>query len=190
MTPTILAHSLEIYVPSQCRCGKLLPEAARADVLEEVKTTMSAWFGGASARDNLPRVERVEGSYLHQDGDLAKEPVDVVQSFASDDAFEAHREDFIVYVAQLANRLTQAEMGCTIDRKFLLYPSTADPKPHRCAGGVASAVTPKPREPEQKDRMMSLQAALQRLENVNDVRHLFCNVLHHDYADELLPVSR
>ena len=53
-------------------------------------------------------MERVEGAYLHVHGDLAKEPVDVVQSFATDDDFAERREEFTVYVAQLANRLTQA----------------------------------------------------------------------------------
>ena len=50
-------------------------------------------------------------------------------------------------------------------------------------------MTPKPREPEQQDRMMQLQAALQRLGGVNDVRHLFCNVLHYDYENGIVPTT-
>ena len=187
--PVTMEHSLEIYIPTQCRCGKPLPEVSRDQVFEEVKVTMAGWFGGASAKSQTPRVARVEGSYLHEGGDLAKEPVDVVQSFADEDSFAEYREDFLSYVAQLANRLTQAEMGCTVDGKFVRYPSAPDPKPHRCAGGAQSGMTPKPREPEQQDRMMQLQAALQRLGGVNDVRHLFCNVLHYDYENGIVPTT-
>jgi len=190
MTPTTLDHSLEIYIPSECRCGKPLPEQARADILDEVKATMAGWFGGNSAKKVDPRVERIEGSWMSGDGTLAKEPVDVVQSFTDEDTLANRRDDFTAYVAQLANRLTQEKMLCRIDGKSILYPSAADPKPHRCAGGVVSATTPKPREPGDKERMLTLQAGLQRLGSVNDVRDLFCNVLHYDYESGIVPTNQ
>ena len=44
--PIELDHSFEIVVPTECRCGKLLPEEIRDQVLEEVKSSMGTWFGG------------------------------------------------------------------------------------------------------------------------------------------------
>jgi hypothetical protein len=187
---TIYTHSLEIYVPTQCRCGKSLPEHARTEILDEIKTTMAGWFGGNSAKKVDPRVERIEGSWVLGDGTLAKEPVDVVQSFTDYDTLIDQREEFTAYVAQLANRLTQEQMLCRIDGKSILYPSAADPKPHRCAGGVTSATTPKPREAGGVERMLSLQAGLQRLGSANDVRDLFCNVLHYEYESGIVPTSQ
>jgi hypothetical protein len=187
---TIYTHSLEIYVPTQCRCGKSLPEHARTEILDEIKITMAGWFGGNSAKKVDPRVERIEGSWVLGDGTLAKEPVDVVQSFTDEDTLIDQREDFTAYVAQLANRLTQEQMLCRIDGKSILYPSAADPKPHRCAGGVTSATTPKPREAGGVERMLSLQAGLQRLGSANDVRDLFCNVLHYEYESGIVPTSQ
>jgi hypothetical protein len=187
--PTTYTHSLEIYVPTQCRCGKPLPEHARTEILDEIKITMAGWFGGNSAKKVDPRVERIEGSWVLGDGTLAKEPVDVVQSFTDDDTLIDQREEFTAYVAQLANRLTQEQMLCRIDGKSILYPSAADPKPHRCAGGVTSATTPKPREAGGVELMLSLQASLQRLGSTNDVRDLFCNILHYDYENGIVPTT-
>jgi adenine-specific DNA-methyltransferase len=189
MTPTTLGHSLEIYIPSQCRCGKPLPEQVRAEILDEVKATMAGWFGGNSAKKVDPRVERIEGSWMLGDGTLAKEPVDVVQSFTDEGTVSDHRDEFTAYVAQLANRLTQEQMLCRIDGKSVLYPSAPDPKPHRCAGGVTSATIPKPREAGEKQRMLALQASLQRLGGTNDVRDLFCNILHYEYETGIVPTT-
>jgi hypothetical protein len=187
--PTTFTHSLEIYIPTQCRCRKPLPENTRTEILDEIKTTMAGWFGGNSAKKVDPRVERIEGSWVLGDGTLAKEPVDVVQSFTDEDTLIDHREDFTAFVAQLANRLTQEQMLCRIDGKSILYPSAADPKPHRCAGGVTSAAMPKPREAGEMERMLSLQASLQRLGSTNDVRDLFCNILHYDYENGIVPTT-
>ncbi len=59
--PIELESSVEIYVPTQCRCGKPLPEDIRAEVFEEVKNKMADRFGGGSVlKSDLP-VERIEG---------------------------------------------------------------------------------------------------------------------------------
>lgn len=60
MKPHILDHVLEIYIPTQCRCGNLLPEDSRSDILEEVKSTMAGWFGGGS----ISIYRRIESSGL------------------------------------------------------------------------------------------------------------------------------
>ena len=50
-TPIELPHSFELYMPTQCRCGKELPAAARDDIFAEVKRRMVSWFGGATILD-------------------------------------------------------------------------------------------------------------------------------------------
>jgi hypothetical protein len=73
--PTRLEHLVEILVPTQCRCGKPLPEGPRKEVLDEVKARMNEWFGGGSVR-----VERIEGFWSSDSGTTAEEPVDVIFS--------------------------------------------------------------------------------------------------------------
>jgi hypothetical protein len=64
--PLQLDHTFELLVPTQCRCGKMLPEYERNEMLDEIKAKMSGWFGGTSTKQAGPRVERVEGSFLHE----------------------------------------------------------------------------------------------------------------------------
>ena len=56
LKPTELDHCVEIYVPTQCRCGNSLPEDVRAEALEEVKAKMAGWFfGGGQVTQTGPR---------------------------------------------------------------------------------------------------------------------------------------
>lgn len=190
MKQTILAHSFEIYVPSHCRCGKPLPEDLRAEILGEVKATMASWFGGGSSKKIDPRVERIQGIWDSGCGKPDEEFIDVVQSHTDEDTRDEIFTEFTAYVAQLANRLTQQAMACRVDGKMFIYPATADPKPHRCAGGATTTTTPKPQESGVLERKMALQAALQRLGSANDVRDIFCNLLHYEYQDATLPTAR
>ena len=112
--PTELERTFQIYIPTECVCGELLPAIEREEALDAVKKTMSGWFGGATSG-------RVEGNWVHEDGRLAKEPVDVITSFAISDKAEAHQEDFVNLVADLANQLTQASMLCRMGSKKLIY---------------------------------------------------------------------
>lgn len=58
--PTELDHRVEIYVPTECRCGSLLPEDVRDEALEEVKSSMCTWFGGGSVKSGKKPNVRVE----------------------------------------------------------------------------------------------------------------------------------
>ena len=118
-----------------------------------------------------------------------EETIDVIYSNTDREALEEHFEDFTAYAAELANRLTQETVACRVDGKMFIYPSTENPKPHRCAGGSAPDQLPEPLRADEVSRMKSLQAALQRLHGVNDVRDLFCNVLHYNYVDDILPMA-
>ncbi len=177
-------HSVEIYVPTECRCGKPLPEDIRDNALEEVKSSMGTWFGGGSVKKADIRVEPIEGFWPLASGDTANERVDVVYSNATGETLEEHSEELASLTADLANRLTQEAVACRVDGKMSIYPCTQDPKPHRCAGGASTGELPAPLQPDEKDRMCALQASLQRISSVRDVRDLFCHVLHYAFEDE------
>lgn len=177
-----LDHSIEIYIPTQCRCGQMLPEDVRAEVLDEVKGAMHGWFGGVSKKDDI-RVEEIEGAWPLKNGEIANERVDVVYSNASAEALQEHFEELPALAASIANRLTQESIAFRVDNKMTLMPGQ-DVKPHRCAGGVSPGSLPVARQPNEKERMRSIQASLQRISSVRDARDLFCNVLHYEFEDE------
>jgi adenine-specific DNA-methyltransferase len=183
ITPITLDRSVEIYVPTQCRCGKPLPEDIRAEVLEEVKASMYGWFGGVSKKEGI-RVEKIEGSWPLSSGEMANEQVDVVYANASPEALEEHFEELPALAASIANRLTQESVAFRVDKKMTLMPGQ-DTKPHRCAGGASPGALPVGRQPDEKERMRALQASLQRISSVRDARDLFCNVLHYDRPDDM-----
>lgn len=183
--PDELTQNIEIYVPSQCRCGKPLPEDIRAEALEDVKSTMAAWFGGGSVRKADIRVEQIEGFWPLATGETANEQVDVVYSNSTEDALAEHFKEIVSFTAGLANRLTQEAVAFRVDGKMTLMPGE-DLKPHRCAGGVSTGELPTPLQPDEKARLRALQASLQRISSVRDARDLFCNVLHYEFEDEQL----
>ncbi len=182
--PIQLEHPVEIYVPTLCRCGKPLPEAIQSEALEDVKSNMGEWFGGGSIKKVDIRVERIDGFWASTNGDSANEPVDVVYSYTTKEALEEHFEELATFTAGLANRLTQETVACRVDGTMRTYPSTEDPKPHRCAGGLSSGELPTPLKPNELSNMRALQASLQRISSVRDARDLFCNVLHYEFEDE------
>ncbi|MDA8736368.1 N-6 DNA methylase [Opitutales bacterium] len=183
-----LDHSIEIYIPTQCRCGQMLPEDVRAEVLDEVKGAMHGWFGGVSKKDDI-RVEEIEGAWPLKSGEIANERVDVVYSNASAEALEEHFEELPALAASIANRLTQESIAFRVNNKMTLMPGQ-DVKPHRCAGGVSPGSLPVARQPNEKERMRAIQASLQRISSVRDARDLFCHVLHYEFKDEQIHTAQ
>ena len=59
-TAITLDHSVEIDVPTESRFGELLPEYLRAEVLEQVKSSLYDWFGGVTPEGDL-RLRQIEG---------------------------------------------------------------------------------------------------------------------------------
>ncbi|MDB4142948.1 hypothetical protein N9733_05750 [Akkermansiaceae bacterium] len=55
-----LDHSVEIYVPTESRYSELLPEYLRAEILEQVKSSLYDWFGGVTPEEDL-RLRQIEG---------------------------------------------------------------------------------------------------------------------------------
>lgn len=179
---TKLEHLVEIYIPTECRCGKLLPSDVREEVLNEVRSSFNSWFGGAT----LDKV--VEGSWNLENQDIALDNNYVLFSYTdSAERVEELYEDIKLLAFMVANRLTQEQVAFTVRGKMELV-AGVDPKPHKCAGGASLGSLPPTIQPDEKHRLLSLQAALQRLRSLRDIRSLFCNVLHYEYADELMPI--
>ena len=187
-----LNHVFELYIPTQCRCGRPLPRGSRSETFLEAQQKMGNWFGGGGV--GKPRVDPIEGIWSSEDGELVSEDVDVISSGSNGASYEAYREEFCSYAAELANRLTQEAVACRIDDRMLIFPSTDryEPKKHRCAvrPGVRTSPTPSPTKPTNLDRRRAIQAALLRLDGVEQARELFCNVLHYGYEDGSLPTTK
>ena len=176
-----LEHLVEIFVPTICRCREPLPDALITQMLEETKAKMSGWFGGGTVRH-----DRIVGFWGGEDGTTVEEPVYLVFSNATADKLEDHREDVMEHTAAIANRLTQEATALRIDAKMYLFPSTGEPRPHRCGGGLPTAGFPSPHPADKLTKKRFLQATLQRIGSLTSVRDVFCNHLHYEFADEIL----
>ena len=180
---TKLEHLVEIYIPTESRCGELLSADLREEVLDEVKTSFCNWFGGSTI-DDRP----VEGSWTLDHGDLAKEKVDVLFSHTdSSEALEDHFEDLQKLAAKVAYVLNQEKVAFRIKGEMVLVPAVK-PRSLQAIRAVSLSSLPPEMKADERHRLMSLQAALQRLKSLRDIRSLFCNVLHYEYADELMPL--
>lgn len=109
--PFVLRHLFEFFVPSQCRCKETLPEALTQEVLKEVKSRMSEWFGGYTVSD-------ARGGWVLESGELAEEPVYIIFSNATDEALKKHKNDFVAFAESIATRLSQEAIGYRIDGKM------------------------------------------------------------------------
>jgi hypothetical protein len=171
-------HTLKIFVPSVCVCGEEIPEVDLNEIIKEIQTQMSDWFGGYQNHT-------FRGGFNHEDGRNTAELNCEINSYATEEAFDAYKEDFTQYVADLANRLTQEVMLCEIDGKGFPYPANNLPNPHQCMGGAATGQLPKPLSVTKQNKLISLQSALQNIKDLSDARHLFCRVLnyHHESTE-------
>ena len=161
-----LDHCVEIYVPNLCLDGKQLPEELRGELLKEVKTKFSSWFGGTSRKE--PRVDRIEGSWLHESGELANEPIDIVYSNTDAESLEEYFEELPVLANEIATRLKQEAVAFRVDGKMtLIY-------------GDSSGALER-REPKEIELKCALQASLMRVSSLKDIRDLFINLLHYDH---------
>ena len=98
---------VEIFVPSECRCGQPLPEAKRQEVLDEVINKLTEWFPGATGQKTSAEVKKVDGYWKLEDGSRADEKNDLVYANCSAEKLEEHFEDIEQLVYGIAVRLTQ-----------------------------------------------------------------------------------
>ena len=151
--PFSLKHLFEFFVPSQCRCGELLPEALRQDALKEAIGKMSNWFGGCFTTE-------VEGSFILSTGDIAQERITIVCSNADNPAFKKHKTAFVALAFEMATRLSQESIGHRIDGKMYFADGDAS---QPCLHKQARFKKPDRRESEVLFAYQSLEGALHRL---------------------------
>ena len=102
--PTELDRCVEIYVPTECRCGKLLPEEIRDQALEEVKSSMGTWFGGGSVK-SVPVPVRSILTYL----DLPSRPPLLRGIRKTATALKMIQARPVIELEGLASRITRSD---------------------------------------------------------------------------------
>ncbi|MBE3143880.1 MAG: hypothetical protein IMZ61_08150, partial [Planctomycetes bacterium] len=188
----LMGHRVDLYIPSQCICSGLLPEAVRARVINEVKGNFDNWFGGHAEIT-------IAGDWRLPDGTIAKEEVADIYSFCTGEALEQHQEDVDKLVVDIANRLTQDRVLRVFDNlKVALWPNTLkNLKPKKncaCHGGatVGVGVTSKPtdiREADRLSKMLVIQGILRSFNSADHARKMFCNILNYALATGELPYA-
>ncbi len=191
-----LDHTVELYIPTHCRCGQKLPEALRDTVTKDIKKQFNAWFKGFSVQHGVP------GNWTSPDGKHAEEAFDIVYSTCKHDALEAVADDVKALAVSVADRLNQERVALVIDGRMLLYPSSRRHAPclHETAARLESA--PKDLDKAMQvgnpagklDRLQAIHALVQRdwCENtgLEAARDLFCGLLGYEYAGGHLPCFR
>jgi hypothetical protein len=170
---------VEIFVPSECRCGQPLPEAKRQEVLDEVIDKLTEWFPGATGQKTNAEVKKVDGYWKLVDGSRADEKNDLVYANCSDEQLEEHFEDVALLVHGIAIRLTQEVGACRINGEFFGYEESLK-TPHRCAGELPSGALPTPLGSNERKSKRFLQAFLGRVSSFRDIKDLFCKHLNYE----------
>ncbi|HOD52819.1 MAG TPA: Eco57I restriction-modification methylase domain-containing protein [Candidatus Hydrogenedentes bacterium] len=189
----VLDHTVELYVATQCICGRKLPEDLRDTVAKDVKKQFNKWFNASSVQHG------VEGSWTLPDGTLAEENVDIVYSKCDRETLESIADEVKGFAVAVADRLSQDRVSLVIDGTMLLYPRSrtdvpcvhearklAEPTEHDLAEAVRAA-SPAARV----DRLKAIHALVQRDwsedSGLEAARDLFCGLLGYEYAGGHLP---
>lgn len=176
-----LNHVFELYVPTQCMCKEQLDEKLRTEILNEVKTKFSKWFGGCSTHG-------IEGNWILPDESLANEPVDVVKSYSSDDAYDDYIDQAKNLAVSVADRLSQDMVLLTIDGKSILFPRS-NPDDTRCSHSKkVKTVETKP-VVTHIHKLQSIYSLLASFEKLADARNLFCGILNYKIASGQIPCA-
>jgi len=191
--PIILEHRVDLYVPSQCICGQIIPENVRTEVLHSVKEKFDEWFG---AHTEAP----ISGDWPLPDGKRAKEEVADIFSFCTAEAFEQHCQDVDDLAVDVANRLTQDRVLRVFDNlKVALWPNTVHglKKGKNCScKGVAGTGSPAPvkslgiKDAAWLPKMLYIRGILSSSKFSADyARKLFCDALNYDFVSGDLPTA-
>jgi len=186
----VLKHEVEYRIPSKCKHGELIPEAIRLKAVEYLSQRLTAWFGAQERHQ--PR----RGQWPSETtGSLMEEPVDIISSYISSDAFKEHEQDLHELAVELADRLSQELYALVIDGTMYLHPQSDPSAPciHE-TGEYLEPDTEKVKEaatkslpPRDIDKLREVHLHLSTLESKRDAIKLFCNALNYDYEDSELP---
>ena len=177
-----LNHSFKLIIPTQCICGEAIDSELRQEVLLRVENEFYSWFGGVT-------VMQGKGLWRLPDRSLANEDVDILESLASDDAFEDYIDDAKKLAVSAADELFQDCVLLKIDGKGTFW-GRSDPEaecPHH--GEIPATPPDRKLEVDATVDPVSIYYSLSRFSSVRDARHLFCNVLNYKMVTADLPIG-
>jgi hypothetical protein len=176
-----LNHEFALYVPSQCICKELLDDQLRTEILNEVQSKFSNWFGGFQDH-------KIDGGWVLPDGTIAKEVINVICSYSGEDAFDDHIDDAKKLAVSVADRLTQDRVLLTIDGKRFLFPRT-NPDDALCSHNKKLKIVEIEPTPLSAHKYQSLHTALSLFGSLTDARNLFCGILNYKVANGHIPCA-
>lgn len=189
--PIILENRVDLYVPSQCICGRVIPDEVREPVLTNVKSKFVEWFGRQSELT-------IKGDWPLPDGSRAKEEVADIYSFCTAAALEKHGPEVDHLAVEVANRLTQDRVLRVFDNlKVALWPNTVMglKKGRNCSckgvagiGSLAPVASVGIKDADWLSKMLYIRGVLSSPKfSVDHARKLFCDALNYRYASGNLP---
>lgn len=174
----VLDHVLEIFIPTQCICGKNIDPEKRSGILKYVEGKFYDWFGGAT-------IDPVHGVWRLPDESIADEKIDIIESLASQESYVAHSDEVKRLAVEVADRLSQDRVLLKLDGKgFLFARSDVNTK---CHHNAEAKVFRSDLAPDARDAHVSLYYSLARFSSLRDARNLFCNVLNYREAHSEAP---
>ena len=184
-------HSVELLVPTKCRCTLPLPEPVRQVVLQEVRRLIARWFGGTTLdADGLAGMRPTVGDYMANDGTMASEACSAVMGSTNSAGLSEYIDAVRRLACDVASRLTQECVLIRVDgvTEICLNPDPYDPATHQCAVRPAGAA-PLPQVAPERTEKRNLQQALEGLDGPEALRRLFCGVLGYGHDDEAMPCT-
>ncbi|MGV7224035.1 MAG: Eco57I restriction-modification methylase domain-containing protein [Nitrospinales bacterium] len=176
-----LSHRFELFIPTQCICGKNIDDQLRVKALDLVKGKFHDWFGGAT-------VKPVNGIWKLPDGTIADEKVDIVDSLADEDAYDDYLDEVKRLAVSIADKLSQDRVLLKIDEKGFLF-ARSDDKAKCSHKTKTKSADDRPVIDVPKNDPVLIYYTLSRFSSLRDARHLFCNVLNYKMIVADLPTG-
>jgi len=176
-----LDHRFELFIPTQCICGKNIDDGLRMEALELVKGRFYDWFGGAA-------IKPVNGIWKLPDGTIADEKVDIVDSLADEVAFDDYLDEVKKLAVSIADNLSQDRVLLKVDEKGFLF-ARSDPEAKCSHKKKTATADDRPVIDVPKSDPLLVYYTLSRFSSPRDARHLFCNVLNYRMVTADLPTG-
>lgn len=103
-----LDHSIKLYIPSTVETNK---PADNSKQVEEAMRLFARLFGGATSYEAV-------GAWTDQAGELVKEKIIVVQSFATAQQVDDHIMEVVKHAQNLKNEMSQEAISLEYDNKL------------------------------------------------------------------------
>jgi hypothetical protein len=100
-----------VYVPSKDKFGHKLPSKLVKREVEDTKQKLTDWFGGESA-------VKVAGRYKKENGEIIKEPVVKVTSFATKEDYAKYNIALEKWLSNKPKEMNQDSIGYEFEGKM------------------------------------------------------------------------